>query len=562
MNAKQSVSTKIAHYLVAIIIFAGIITTFALGIIASSRSDAEQINISGSLRFQTYRIWYGLKQEPNQIDLYLREYRRSLHSPALMKIDEQFLAPKTVKHAYHDLISAWREMEQLALRADEKTYRENLPQYVGQVDKFVHSLQEVAEYKVAITTAVILSAMLLIIGMVGYVIWYTRRKVVSPLQLLTRASVQVQMRQFKHIPLDTQRNDELGSLAKAFTQMSGDLYKLYAHLEERINEKTQKLTQINRTLAMLYHCSQTLTASDIDRNRLLLVMQNVMAIEHLIAFKLTLLGSEDWNIELGNPSKNRTWQEIALGDEKNPLGVLSWQAGLPCPDPRTMDSIAQLLSRSLYFDQSQRQQQQLLLMEERSIIARELHDSLAQVLSYLQIQLTLLKHHLHKDDEETKSKSLAIINDFEQALSDGYTQLRELLATFRLTVQEANLKLALEQVIESLRTQTDIPLCVDCTLPSQIFNAQQLVHVLQIVREATLNAIKHSQGSLIEIVARTNDEGEREIVISDNGVGIPSLDEPEGHYGLRIMEERSRQLNAQLTIKNRPTGGTEVRILL
>ena len=88
------------------------------------------------------------------------------------------------------------------------------------------------------------------------------------------------------------------------------------------------------------------------------------------------------------------------------------------------------------------------------------------------------------------------------------------------------------------------------------------MHVLQIVREATLNAIKHSQGSLIEIVARTNDEGEREIVISDNGVGIPSLDEPEGHYGLRIIEERSRQLNARLTIKNRPTGGTEVRILL
>ena len=79
---------------------------------------------------------------------------------------------------------------------------------------------------------------------------------------------------------------------------------------------------------------------------------------------------------------------------------------------------------------------------------------LAQVLSFLQIQLTLLKHNLKKEDEESKEKSIAIIGEFEQALSDGYSQLRELLATFRLTVQEANLQVALKQVIESLRSQT------------------------------------------------------------------------------------------------------------
>ena len=562
MNAKQSVSTKIAHYLFAVIVFAGIITTFALGIIASSRSDAERINISGSLRFQTYRMWYGLKQEPEQLERYLREYRRSLHAPALSQIDEQFMAPQDLKRAYHDLIATWAQMEKITLQGNEQAYREQLLNYVGQVDRFVHSLQEFAERKLIITTVVILVAMLLIIAMVGYVIGYTRKKVVDPLRQLTRASVQVQMRQFKHIPLDTERADELGNLAKAFTQMSSELYKLYAHLEDKINEKTQRLTQTNRTLSMLYHCSQSLTASDIDRPRLQFVMQNVMATEHLNAFELEIFGAEDWNIALGDSAKHLTWQEVPLGEENNRLGMLRWQAGLPCPDPRTMENIAQLFSRSLYFNQNQRQQQQLLLMEERSIIARELHDSLAQVLSYLQIQLTLLKHTIHKDSDDTKGKSLAIIQDFEQALSDGYIQLRELLATFRLTVQEANLKLALEQVIDGLRAQTDIQLCVDCSLPSQTFNAQQLVHALQIVREATLNAIKHSKGSLIEIIAHTNEEGEREILVRDDGVGIPSLDEPDGHYGLRIMEERSQQLNATLSIKNRPTGGTEVRILL
>ena len=54
-----------------------------------------------------------------------------------------------------------------------------------------------------------------------------------------------------------------------------------------------------------------------------------------------------------------------------------------------------------------------------------------------------------------KRKSIAIIGEFEQALSDGYSQLRELLATFRLTVQEANLQVALEQVIEACVRKRD-----------------------------------------------------------------------------------------------------------
>lgn len=103
---------------------------------------------------------------------------------------------------------------------------------------------------------------------------------------------------------------------------------------------------------------------------------------------------------------------------------------------------------------------------------------------------------------------------------------------------------------------------VDCSLPSQSLNPQELVHVLQIVREATLNAIKHSKGTLIEVKAHINAEGEYEILVQDNGVGIPTLDEPEGHYGLNIMTERSRQLNAQLTISKGEQGGTQVKITL
>ena len=379
---------------------------------------------------------------------------------------------------------------------------------------------------------------------------------------MTKASMQVQMGQFKHIQLDTESGNELGVLAKVFTQMSSELGRLYSRLEDAVNEKTQKLRQTNRSLTTLYQSSQLLTPTKINDKILSQVLNHIRVSEHLRYIELEIFGSEHWEISFGQKDPKQSLQVEELSIENENLAVLSWQAGLPCPDPRMMKNLGQMVAKALYSHKTQRQQEQLLLMEERSIIARELHDSLAQVLSFLQIQLTLLKHNLKKEDEESKKKSIAIIGEFEQALSDGYSQLRELLATFRLTVQEANLQVALEQVIESLRSQTKMQMTVDCSLPSQSLNPQELVHVLQIVREATLNAIKHSKGTLIEVQAHINAEGEYEILVQDNGVGIPTLDEPEGHYGLNIMTERSRQLNAQLTISKGEQGGTMVKITL
>lgn len=562
MQAKRSVTILIAKYLFLIIIAAGLIIALSLAIMAGNKSDAESINISGSLRMQSYRLLYEMENHPESVEDNLQRYEKSLHAPVLDGIQHQIFTPDAVKQSYQSLLVHWASMADFARKHNIEAYRANLTNYVGEVDYFVFELQRFSEQKWLFTVLVLCFAMLLIVGMVSYVIWFTQREVVKPLKLLTRASMQVQMRQFSHIPLETQKNNELGTLSRVFTQMSSELGNLYSRLEETVNEKTQRLRQTNRSLTTLYQSSQLLTANAINDKILSRLLNHIRVSEHLRYIALEVLGAEHWDIAFGEKQEDRTLQIEELKVENKPFGVLSWQAGLPCPDPRMMQNLAQMLSRALYFHHNQRQQEQLLLMEERSIIARELHDSLAQVLSFLQIQLTLLKHNLKKEDESSKDKSLAIIADFEQALSGGYAQLRELLATFRLTVQEANLQLALEQVIDSLRSQTDMQMRVNSQLPSQSLNPQQLVHLLQIVREAALNAIKHSQGSTIEINARTNAEGEYEILIEDDGVGIPSLDEPEGHYGLNIMTERSNQLNAELHIGRRAQGGTQVKITL
>ena len=562
MYAKRSVSTRIAKYLFVVIIFMGIISSLSLIVMASNKSDAEAINISGSLRMQSYRILTEMERSPDTVEQNLVRYQHSLNAKALRNVQQQLFVPSEVQESYQKILKRWVMMSDLAhLQQVEKYYAE-LKSYVQDVDDFVLELQRFSEQKWIIAVSVLCFSMLLIVVMVSYIIWYLKKEVVKPLELMTKASMQVQMRQFNHIQLDTESGNELGVLAKVFTQMSSELGRLYSRLEDAVNEKTQKLRQTNRSLTTLYQSSQLLTPTKINDKILSQVLNHIRVSEHLRYIELEIFGSEHWEISFGQKDLKQSLQVEELSIENENLAVLSWQAGLPCPDPRMMKNLGQMVAKALYSHKTQRQQEQLLLMEERSIIARELHDSLAQVLSFLQIQLTLLKHNLKKEDEESKKKSIAIIGEFEQALSDGYSQLRELLATFRLTVQEANLQVALEQVIESLRSQTKMQMTVDCSLPSQSLNPQELVHVLQIVREATLNAIKHSKGTLIEVQAHINAEGEYEILVQDNGVGIPTLDEPEGHYGLNIMTERSRQLNAQLTISKGEQGGTMVKITL
>lgn len=142
-------------------------------------------------------------------------------------------------------------------------------------------------------------------------------------------------------------------------------------------------------------------------------------------------------------------------------GELHWQNSHVSSSEPLLNSVSSMLGRGLYFNQAQKHFQQLLLMEERATIARELHDSLAQVLSYLRIQLTLLKRSIPEDNATAQS----IMADFSQALNDAYRQLRELLTTFRLTLQQADL-LRVEgnagYVTKSNQRQTDL----DCRLPT------------------------------------------------------------------------------------------------
>lgn len=231
--------------------------------------------------------------------------------------------------------------------------------------------------------------------------------------------------------------------------MSDELARLYQSLELKVQEKTRRLQQANETLEVLYRCSQALSVRQIDQQAFENVLRIVRQSERLRCIRLNVADDHgQWQLNEGEPAPTQAPEHAADHPERQ----TAWRAALAArgaPAASSSDAEpANMLGRGVYFNRAQKQHQYLLLMEERATIARELHDSLAQTLSFLRIQLTLLRRAA--DTPAAK----AIIDDFDRTLADAYRQLRELLATFRLNIQEADLNAALEQLLQPLKALT------------------------------------------------------------------------------------------------------------
>jgi two-component system nitrate/nitrite sensor histidine kinase NarX len=224
---------------------------------------------------------------------------------------------------------------------------------------------------------------------------------------------------------------------------------------------------------------------------------------------------------------------------------------------RLLAALAGHIGTALSLQRRMRESRRLILHEERSILARELHDSLAQSLSYLKIQVTRLAAAL--DDQADPAKPHEILRELREGISSAYRQLRELLTTFRLKMDDRGLGRALEETVQEMRARSSVDIRLDSRLPPNLLSPNEEIHVLQIVREALSNVIRHADARRADVRLRLDDEGV-EVEVRDDGRGyVPPTDQVR-HYGLTIMRERTLSLDGELTLLSPPEGGTLVRL--
>ena len=244
-------------------------------------------------------------------------------------------------------------------------------------------------------------------------------------------------------------------------------------------------------------------------------------------------------------------QRFLIQDDQGILGVLivkeaPWSYNA-CWESELLHSIAQHIAIALRTRQQSEHERWSALLEERRVIARELHDSLAQALSYLIIQTAVLEQRLRPSPAWEAAKPM--LSALEIGLDNAYKQLREFLATFRLHVNAAGLQDALEQTVAEFRQHSRLSILLDIDEHcAHQLSASAEIHVLHIIREALSNAVRHANATVISVNLAMDSEQRTHLSIKDNGIGLDMPVDQPGHFGLAIMRERARGLGTELQI--------------
>jgi two-component system sensor histidine kinase/response regulator len=195
--------------------------------------------------------------------------------------------------------------------------------------------------------------------------------------------------------------------------------------------------------------------------------------------------------------------------------------------------------------------QELAKMEERQRIARDLHDAVTQTLFSASMMAETL---LMSSQDEKISAGLRRIQQLTQgALAEMRTLLIELRPDALETTDLGDLLRYLAQMtIARLKAQVDVQIDLDVALAADVKTA-----FYRVAQEALNNIFKHAHADHI-LIELSNHKGAIRMRISDNGQGFDPDDLPAGHFGINIMDERARMINAVLVVDSAPNRGTDV----
>lgn len=206
-----------------------------------------------------------------------------------------------------------------------------------------------------------------------------------------------------------------------------------------------------------------------------------------------------------------------------------------------------------------RHSDRLLRFEDRSAIANELHDSLAQSLASLKMQVRVLDDTLRQDNEVAIWKEM---ENIQAGLDEANIELRELITYFRLPVDGNGVVSAIEKAVSRFRLTSSIEAVLQNHWPAVNLPVEYERQVLRIVQEGLANVRKHSGADMVRILLNQVHDARR-VLIEDDGVGMSlTPDEMDNHFGLSIMQERAGSIGATLQLESEPGDGTRIILTL
>ncbi len=416
------------------------------------------------------------------------------------------------------------------------------------------------------------------------------------------------------VRLPVQSKDEFGALAEGFNQMADRLKNLYGTLEDRVQEKTRKLEDKNQELAMLYEIAAFLNKPASVEDLCTGVLKKLMGIlaaqgglvrltapnsdalyiiihegmsesftheEECLTLGQCLCGESardgtpvSWNLSLQSPRQLllrcqrdgfQSVSAIPIRSKKRVLGIFNLfyqeQHVLDSQEIQLLESIGQHLGIAIENQRLVLREREMAVSEERNLLAQELHDSIAQSLAFLNIQVQLLADSLRRGNA---TEAMEGLEQIREGVQESYDDVRELLVHFRTRVGNADLASAITSALEKFEGQTGIETTFDKSGGGPPLAPEYVIQLLHIIQEALSNVRKHAQATRVDVDLAQNEECR--ITVTDNGKGFvvgpkPGID-TDSHVGLKIMRERAHRIGAQLEVHSAPGEGTRISLTL
>jgi two-component system nitrate/nitrite sensor histidine kinase NarX len=573
---------------------------------------AAAVNEAGRMRMQTYRLALTLATaDEASLRHQAATFERSLHllrtgdpeRPLFVPWDdtvrERFAAVERDWAAYRQQWSGQGPSDIAALRAHAADFVTHIDALVDGIESHMSrwtALQHLLQSAV-LMLAVAGGATLLLTGY---------RFVLEPVSQLKQAIERLQAGDFA-ARVSSRSTDEFGTLADGFNELADHLQSLYRNLEAKVAEKTSELHEKGERLQALYDMStlvaQATTLEDLARRfcghvaqvaradgvalrwsdqqnqrYILLASQGlpaqmaeqeqclqagdchcgapqaaggvrVIPIQSMRQARLAHCARADFETVLALPIRlhERNMGELNLfynaqvspsQAERSLLEALTAHLGAAMENLR-LDSLAK----------------EAAVSHERNLLARELHDSIAQSLAFLKIQVQLMRDALASGNAQ---RVQAVLAEIDTGVRESYGDVRELLLHFRTRANGEQIEPALQTTLRKFEHQSGIQASLQMHGQGLPLSPDLQIQVLHIVQEALSNVRKHARARQVWLDVQQQPRWRFEV--RDDGIGFDAEDPGRGesHVGLRIMAERAERIGARLELLSTPGRGSSV----
>lgn len=616
MNKHWSLGAKLTLVGTPFLLLALIATVVTLWVSWQLDGGAAAVNEAGRMRMQSYRMALSVATgETTALQEYAQEFERSLSTLRHGDPERPLFVPwdKTVQQRFTTTEQHWLTFQTHWVDGQQGSLRD-LPQetmaFAVHIDDFVSGI----EAHMARWTAFLHLLQVTMLGMAilgAVILMYTGYLfVLEPVAQLKQGIEKIQKGEF-----DTRvakvTSDEFGTLADGFNEMAEHLQSMYRHLERKVAEKTAELEDKRERLESLYEVTALVAnATTLDelaqgfaksiariaRADGVAVRWSNQANQHYMMVAAHGLPSEFVDAELCIDKGDCHCGDVAIGEGFRVIPIISEQstelknctkAGFetvvnipvhlhdrqmgevdlffharvnPSLSERSLlEALTSHLASGMENLRLNAFEREAAVSQERHLLARELHDSIAQSLAFLKIQVQLMRDAIQSDNA---ADIKAVLEEIDAGVRESYGDVRELLLHFRTRTNVEDIEPALATTLRKFEHQSGVSTSLSMQGQGMPLSPDVQIQVLHIIQESLSNVRKHARASQVWLTVRQQPEWHFEV--RDNGIGFtPNCSQlDETHVGLRIMMERAQRIGAILNITSTRDEGSCMTLTL